>query len=163
LKFSTVEAIASHCKEDQYRGESFIRRPELIVNLPTFTILKSKTQNQQVITEFFGTDEWIQALDEAEKRKTSQPEALLNVYRKQLTKFYDEEGIVPIEIKTLEYNAPIYYLIFAATHPLAKKIHGTFEKWVKKEVKKFRKEGFQLKLIAEAKRKHIRSLDEWCQ
>ena len=161
LKFSTVEGIAKHCKEDHYRGEFFIRRPELIINLPTFTILKSKTQNQQLITDFFGTDEWIKAVEDAEKRHTSQPEALLNVYKKQLSKYYNEDGIVPIEIRTLEFNAPIYYLIFAATHPLAKKIQRTFEDWVKRKLKEFRKEGFALKLIAEAKRKNLMSLDKW--
>jgi three-Cys-motif partner protein len=161
LKFSTVESIARHSKEEQYRGENFIRRPELIINLPTFTILKSKTQNRQLITEFFGTDEWIQAVQKAEKENVSQPKALLDVYRKQLNKYYDETGIVPIEIRTLEFNAPIYYLIFVATHPLAKKIHNTFEDWVKKKTRKFRKEGYALKLIAEAKRKQIKPLDEW--
>lgn len=161
LKFSTVESIAKHCKENQYRGQSFTRRPELIINLPTFTILKSKTQNQQFITNFFGTDEWIKAVKKAEKNKTSQPEALMNVYKKQLQRFYPADGIVPIEIRTLEYNAPIYYLVFTATHPLAKKIHSTFEDWIRKKRGEFRKEGFALKLIAEAKRKQIRSLDEW--
>lgn len=161
LKFSTVESIARHCREEKYRGESFIRRPELIINLPTFTILKSKTQNPQLITDFFGTSEWITALKDA-VGKISQPEVLLNVYRKQLIKFYNEDGIVPIEIRTLEFNAPIYYLIFVATHPVAKKIQSTFEKWVKKRLKEFRKEGFTLKLIAEAKRKKIESLDKWC-
>jgi len=163
LKFSTIEGIANHCIEDNYRGKYFIRRPELIVNLPTFTILKSKTQNQQLITEFFGTDEWIQAVDEAEKIGASQPNALLNVYKKQLSKFYDEDGIVPIEIRTLESNAPIYYLIFVATHPLAKKIQSTFQDFVKKKIKEFRKEGINLKLIADAKRKKIESLDKWCE
>ena len=90
-----------------------------------------------------------------------QPEALMNVYKKQLQRFYPADGIVPIEIRTLEYNAPIYYLVFAATHPLAKKIHSTFEDWIRKKRGEFRKEGFALKLIAEAKRKQIKSLDEW--
>ncbi len=161
LKFSTIKSIANHCKEDQYHGVPFIRRPELIINLPTFTILKSKTQNQQFITDFFGTDEWIKAVKKAEKNKTSQPEALMKVYKTQLQRFYPADGIVPIEIRTLEYNAPIYYLVFVATHPLAKKIHSTFEDWIRKKRGEFRKEGFALKLIAEAKRKQIKSLDDW--
>lgn len=161
LKFTTISSIAKHCKKDTYRGEHFIRRPELIINLPTFTILKSKTQNQKVISEFFGTNKWIKAISEAEKTGSSQPKALLNVYREQLSKFYDMDGIVPIEIRTLEYNAPIYYLIFAATHPLAKKIQGTFQDFIKKKMKDFRKEGISLKLIAEADRKNIKSLDNW--
>ncbi|MEM4258316.1 MAG: three-Cys-motif partner protein TcmP [Candidatus Thermoplasmatota archaeon] len=161
LKFSTIKTIAEHCKEDIYRGESFIRRPELIINLPTFTIIKSKTQNPQLITDFLGTDELIQELEKAEKENASQPETILNVFKKQLKRYYPEDGIIPIEIRTLEANAPIYYLIFTATHPLAKTIQRTFEDWVKKTLKEFRREGFALKLIAEAKRKHLTSLDKW--
>jgi len=161
LKFSTVKSIAKHCQNDYYKDISFVRRPEQIINLPTFTILKSKTQNEELITDFFGTDEWIEAVKIAEKNRSSQPKALLDVYKNQLEQFYPSKGIVPIEIRTIEYNAPIYYLLFVATHPLAIKIHNTFERWVNKKIKEFRREGYNLKLIAEARRKNLQSLDKW--
>jgi three-Cys-motif partner protein len=161
LKFSTVEGIAKHCKEDHYHSESFIRRPELIINLPTFSILKSQTQNEQLITDFFGTDIWIEELKKAKKRRMSQPELLLEVYTKQLGKYYPADGIIPIEIRTLEFNAPIYYLIFAATHPVAKTIQQSFQKWVARKIKDFRREGFDLKDIAEAKRQHLTTIESF--
>jgi three-Cys-motif partner protein len=161
LKFSTIENIAQYSKHDNYRGEDFIRRPELIINLPTFSILKSQTQNEQLITDFFGTDIWIEELKKAKKRRMSQPEVILEVYTKQLNKFYPTDGIVPIEIRTLECNAPIYYLIFAATHPVAKTIQQSFQTWVAGKIKDFRREGFNLKDIAEAKRQHLTTIESF--
>jgi len=162
LKFTTVEGIAQHSMEDVYRGKKFIRRPELIINFPSYTILTSITQNEKLITEFMGTDVWKPLLKNADTR-FKKDELLFLVYKNQLLPYYGEEGITYIKVKSLRSNSPVYYLVFAATHPLAKEIHRSFKDWMEKQYATFRKMGFQLILKEELEEKNQKFLDRWIE
>jgi len=159
LKFSTVEGIAQHSIEDSYKGAAFVRRPELIINFPSYTMLMSIKQNEDLITEFIGTDKWKEELAKKPRRITKDM-VLFMVYWKQLACYYGD-GITYVKVKSLGANSPVYYLIFAATHPLAKKIHKRFKEWIEKNYDDFRKMGFELILKEEVKKKSIKTLDKF--
>jgi len=160
LKFSTVEDIAQHSLEDRYRGITFTRRPELIINFPSYTMLMSIKQNKKLITEFMGTDKWKKVIDKIHRR-FKKDEMLFLIYWQQLSRYYGEDGITFVKVKSLDTNSPVYYLIFAATHPLAKKIHQRFKRWIEKNYEDFRKMGFELILKEEVKRQNIKTLDDF--
>jgi len=167
LSFSTIEGIAKHSEPGVYYGRegkekiNFIRRPELIINFPLYTILVSMTQNQDLITAYLGTDEWIEAIEKAKRESKSQEGVLLDIFKKQLAKYYGDKGIVSIRIQTLKTNSPVYYLIFTSTHPLANKIHNNFSKWIDSKRNEFKKDGFRLLKIEEAKRNKIKTFDNF--
>lgn len=152
LSFCTVKEIAEHCQKDEYRGDEFVRRPELILNFPVYTILTSITQNKDLITQYMGTDKWIEEVEQAKKRGESQEMALLNTYEQQLRKYYGKNGVVPIRIESLRKKSPVYYLIFASTHPLASSIYSNFDRWMDKQKREFRKKGFKLLNIKKSQR-----------
>ena len=145
LNWKTVEKIAKH-------GNGW-RKPEMIINLPLYPLGKGwetamKTGNYDKMDEFFGTDVWMQKINEYKGLGNEQPvfSAFRDVYLQQLKNL--GYNVQYEDITSITTNAPLYCIVFAVSNPQANKIvqgavayaHGVKQKWIKeKENKQDRK------------------------
>lgn len=116
LRWKTIEEISKHTHNYLYKGKSFVRRPELIINLMTYTMVRNydKPYAKQGITESLGTDEWLKQIDLNKSKGISSPieNAFLEIFIKQLEKLGYKVLYVKIEQTTPPENT-VYYLIWA--------------------------------------------------
>ncbi|MFZ4813516.1 MAG: three-Cys-motif partner protein TcmP [Phototrophicaceae bacterium] len=113
MDWRTVETLAK------------IARMDMIINFSTSGIIRSIGKGyEDVVTRFFGTDEWKSIYQQADKSNKSR--VLIDFYRQQLEKFGYNIQINPnlgghdISIRNSR-NAEVYSLIFASKHPLGDK------------------------------------------
>lgn len=153
LSWKTIELFAQFSEEDVYHGKKFIRRPELIINLMTYTMYRSYTHRPEEITRSLGTSEWKKGLKWCKKRNLPIYIAFYDSFINQLKKFYPEEGIFPFQVHNLKNRGMNYYLIYAVSHPLAIKI---FSNDLEKRIEKYKNDdlvGEYTKLSHEAQGK----------
>ena len=139
LKWETIEKISKH------KGDKYGRRPEMIINLPLYTLGKGmESKHFEKMDEFFGTDAWLKKVNEYKALGHERPvfNALLEFYVERLkTLGYKVEFE---EISSIGNSAPIYYIIFAVGNNEAYKIveraltfvRGAKQKWTKDKVAK---------------------------
>jgi three-Cys-motif partner protein len=114
LKWTTIKGIAEHA----HTYENKMRRPELIVNLMTYTMTGSyMAESYQSITESLGTNEWLEEIEENQKARVMQSvsTAFFTVFKRQLEKL-GYKVPTPIKIFTADTNAPMYYLVWATSN-----------------------------------------------
>ncbi|MGI0058476.1 MAG: three-Cys-motif partner protein TcmP [Nitrosotalea sp.] len=119
LKWSTIEKIANH----SYTGKKNVRRPEMIIHLPTYTLSNGlKSNSYKDIDEFFGTDSWLEKINKYRIEKRKQP--VISGFRDTFVERIEALGykVASIPIESIEHNVPIYYLIFAVANDNAYKI-----------------------------------------
>lgn len=130
LSWETIEKIGN-----------YPRRTELLINFPLEAITRcagelpnvphSKKARVSVnrITDFYGTDEWMEIWRRREQGITSAARArveLLELYIRRLQKpdgFYKH---VLQRLVTSSSGTPVYYLVFATNHDKGRKIMGTY-------------------------------------
>lgn len=150
LNWSTVEGISKHTFKDFY-GVNFVRRPELLVNLMTYTMQVDYQQHPEYIDRFFGNNNWKSFVKTCEDNKEPVHRGFLTAYVKQLEQIYNQRPFF-IEIKQVgrslikgEGNV-IYYLVFVTSHPRASEIFGSLQKYIQNYKKiTWAKEYFTLK------------------
>lgn len=117
------------------------RRTELLINfpleaitrcageLPNVTHSKRARASVQRVTDFYGTDEWMEIWKRREQDVISAARArieLLDLYIKRLQKpngFYEH---VLQRLVTTSAGSPVYYLVFATNHDKGNKIMSTY-------------------------------------
>ena len=145
IKWATIEKIANH------KNKAW-KKPEMIINLPLYPLGKGletamKTGDYDAMNEFFGTDIWLERVNEYKGRGLERPvfTAFKDVYVEQLQKL--GYGVQYEDINSIGNNAPLYYLIFAVSNPKAYKIvksalafaHGVKQKWIEEKENKHTK------------------------
>lgn len=136
LKFSTIKKISEF--EDSKTG----RKPELIINLMAYSLLKALQRNtpqdDDTITESLGTDLWKVWKDQYMQRHKTH-ELFRDVFLKQLGELGYRTTYYCVE--STKTKSPQYYLIFATYNDRIFSIHRQIEKkveelkteeWVKK-------------------------------
>lgn len=160
LKWSTIQEISEHTHI--YHRDK-IRRPELIINLMTYTMSGSyMAKSYKSVNESLGTDNWIKLIDKYKKEKIGTPveKALLDTFVKQL------EGIgykVPTPIKILNTSPPntVYYLVWATNEKGYQIIEKKVIPYLNKRIKKAHKENEKKLKVFKAKEKGESDLNKW--
>ena len=147
LSWPTVEKIAKHTSKDWY-GVDFERRPEILINLMTYTMQVDYKNNPKYIDRFMGTKKWREEVKLCIEKGEPIRNAFLKVYLERLKQFYENPFIVEIRQMNEPLEKPrsiIYYLIFVSSHPRAIKIFANFKRYIEKYKKeKLLKEYFKL-------------------
>ncbi len=133
LKWSTIVKISEH-------AYSNTRKPEMIINLPIYSLLMgNKAKDYNGIDEFFGNHNWADRIKKYEENNSSsrpQVDAFLDEFCDALKRFgYLVEYQ---EVTSIETNAPVYYMVFAVSndnaHAIVKRmmqgITKAKEKWI---------------------------------
>ncbi len=144
LSWKTIEKFATFSIEDRYRGIEFNRKPELIINLMTYTMYRTYQQKPEAITNSLGTNRWKKKLKQMKTRKIPSYWAFYEIFIEQLLRYYPEEGIFPIHVHNLENRGMSYFLIYALTHPLAIKI---FERDFFKRIRKYQAKDLEIEFL----------------
>jgi len=151
LDFSTIEEISKYQVYDE--KNKCIRRPELIINLMTYTMQRNAKINKESVKKAIGGGEWIDLIsNKTDEEKTYQ------ILHDSFIKNLENLGYftTSIEIRqTPPLNSVLYYLIFASSIPLAHQIQEKFKKDVIKYQQKWSKDNYRLKLITRLKSKPL--------
>jgi len=160
LYWTTVKNISDHTQDDWY-GNPFVRRPELLINLMTYTMQRDYKQNPKYIDGFYGNKNWRETIKECEVKGIPVHIGFLKAYVTQLQEIYSQNPFF-VEVRQvgrglkLEKAATIYYLIFVTSHPKASEIFESLTKYVDKYRKiKWAKDFFKLKGYS--------SIEEFCK
>lgn len=152
LSWKTIETIANHSIEDTYFDKKrkisieFIRKPEIIFNLMTYTMQTSYKQNPTLIDRYLGTKKWRDKVKINEEKGLPISEAFLETALEQFRLLYDEEPF-PIIIKRIGTESLLYYLIFVSNHPLANTIFTEYyNKYVKRHHEELEREHIILSM-----------------
>jgi three-Cys-motif partner protein len=151
LNWSTIENISNHKCRDYY-GISFIRRPELMINLMTYTMQIDYQQNPQYIDNFMGLNsKWREHVTQCIGNNEPIHKGFLSAYVNQLKNIYKQDpSFIEIQqtgkgIKKGSGNV-VYYLLFVTSHPKARDIICDYFRYVNKYKKiGWAKEYFKLK------------------
>ena len=114
LSWKTIQGIAKHTHTYTHQGVQ-VRRPELIINLMTYTLLSSyRAKSYQSINESLGTDEWFGQIDDNKEKGIDAPveQAFLSTFIKQLERI-GYSVPTPIKITNTEKDNVVYFLIWA--------------------------------------------------
>ncbi len=116
LKWATIEGISKHTYNFKVRiyGDQ-IRRPEIIINLMTYTMLQDyRAKNYKNISESLGTDEWKNKIKENQRLRIDAPieKAFIQTFIEQLSKL-GYKVTTPLPILGTTTNNLIYCLIWA--------------------------------------------------
>lgn len=142
LSWDTIEKFIRIEKREHYRGKNFIRRPEMIINLMTYSMNRTFRQNPEEITKALGTNIWKKFIDEIEKRNPAgknksmgYEKAFHNAFVKNIKNYYNEDGIFSWKITNLKARGMSYYIFFLTNHPLS---IGIFKKDLHKRMQKYK-------------------------
>ena len=147
LDFKTIEEI-SKCQVYDQRNQC-IRRPELIINLMTYTMQRNARINKESVEKAIGDGDWKTQIDY--KRID---ERTYKILHDSFIKNLESLGYLTtsIEIRqTPPLNSVLYYLIFASSIPLAHEIQEKFKKNILKYQQQWSKDNYRLKLISQLK------------
>lgn len=159
LKWTTIKEISKHIH--QY-GKS-IRRPELIINLMTYTMLGSyMAKSFDSINEALGTNEWLAEVEKNKKAGISAPveKALVDVFIRQLKKL---GYMVPTPIQITNTVPPntVYYLIWATNESGYKVIETRIIPWLNKLMAKTQKQNVTERIRADSRKRGILPLSAY--
>lgn len=160
LRWSTIKKISEHTHT--YYGNQ-IRRPELIINLMTYTMLGSyKSKSFQSINDSLGTDEWIDEIEKNKEKNIQAPieRAFLTVFIRQLESL-GYKVPTPIKITSTSCKNVIYYLIWATNERGHFIIENRLVQWINKLMDKAQKENVVELKKANARKKGIIPLSDW--
>lgn len=159
LHWKTLEEISKH---EAYDATSACKRkPELIINLMTYTMQRAFKFNPEGITKALGTEEWKDRItSRTEEEKIH--EIFADIFIKQLEKlgYYVNSFCIK---QTPPNNNILYYIVFASAIPNANEIiTKKYKPYIDSLMKdKWVKENFKYKLISKAKKSGIKPLTEF--
>ena len=127
LPFSTIEGISSF--EDAQKG----RKPELIINLMTYSMLEGVTRGRQKdydsITKSLGTDTWLEKLaDYKAVQKTHELFRDAFVWKLRSLGYFTTDYL----IKSTKVRSPVFYLVFATSQKKTYEVHKDMKEPVEK-------------------------------
>lgn len=141
LKWKTIEDISKHTAK--YYGNK-IRRPELLINCMTFSMIQAyRAKSYKSINEALGTDKWFEEINKnKEEHSTDTPviKAFLDTFVNQL-KSLGYKVPTPIEITGTGNNNPIFYLIWATNEEGCEIIDDRLIPWINRVLLKAEKEN----------------------
>ena len=132
ISWATIKDICEFESTAYYKGKSFIRRPELLINLMTHSMQRGGVPyDPDSIDKCLGTSSWREQI-ESKSSRTPMHKIFLDTFLNQLQPYYDKgKNVFVMEVRQLENKSLLYYLIFATTHPLASKIFSSYQEYVK--------------------------------
>jgi three-Cys-motif partner protein len=149
LDFTTIEQISKHCAYDE--KNKCTRRPELIINLMTYTMQRNARINKGDVAKAIGEGDWMHLIDnKTEDEKTY--EILHNSFIKNLEKLGYFTTSIQIR-QTPPLNSVLYYLVFASSIPLAHEIQERFKKDILKYQKSWSQQNYRMRLVTDLKKK----------
>lgn len=160
LKWDTIKGISEH--SHTYYGDK-IRRPELIINLMTYTMSGSyMAKSYESINESLGTDEWNTLINNNKENgvKTPVEKAFLDTFVKQLEKL-GYKVPTPIKVLNTSPSNTIYYLVWATNESGYNIIEKKVIPYMQKRIEKAHKENEKKLIMAKAKEKGNSFLDKW--
>ncbi|MFH1971824.1 MAG: three-Cys-motif partner protein TcmP [Patescibacteria group bacterium] len=161
LKWKTIKKISEH--SHTYYGNK-VRRPELIINLMTYTMSGSyMAKSFKSIDEALGTNKWFELINKykEEGMKTPVERAFLDTLIKQLEKLgYRVPSPIKI-LNTFPHNT-VYYLVWATNEQGYDIIEKKVIPYMKKKIGEIHKENKKKLVIAKAREKGEGNLDKWC-
>lgn len=157
LDFKTIEDISKH---ESYDSRSkCTRKPELIINLMTYTMQRNAKIDKTGVKKAIGEGDWLDSIDhKPEETKT------YRLLHDSFIKNLENLGYftTSIEIRqTPPLNSVLYYLIFASSIPLAHEIQERFKRDIIKYQSKWSKDNYRLKLISKVKKEGIKPLNDF--
>jgi len=162
LKWDTIKGISQH--QSVYFGNQ-VRRPELVINLMTFTMLGSyKSKSFQSINENLGTDEWLEEIEKNKEKRIKTPveTAFFETFKKQLRKL-GYEVPTPIKIISTKNLNVIYYLVWATNKAGYNIIEKRLIPWINKLMEKAQKENVIELKKANVKKQGMVPLNKWIE
>jgi three-Cys-motif partner protein len=142
LHWNSIEDIVNFSINDTYKNNSFIRRPELLINFMTYTMQKNYKTSEKVRDEIdkslgVSRQTWMKKVKECEINEIPVYRAFLDIFIEKLNEYYPKEKcILPFPVSGVQSEGPIYFLILASTHPMAHKItFNKFDKYITREFK----------------------------
>lgn len=163
LKWTTIKEISQHTHTYDGSQGMQTRRPELIINFMTYTMLQSfRANSYDSITESLGTDDWIKKINENKKSRIERPveSALLYTFTKQLESL-GYKVPRPIEILNTDPPNTVYYLIWSTNEKGYDIIEKRVIPWLVKLMKTAQKENKTELKRANARKNGIRPLIEY--
>jgi len=157
LNFETITNIAKYKAYDN--KSRCIRRPELIINLMTYTMQRNARINKHGVIKAIGEGEWMHLIDD----KTGE-EKTYEILHDSFIKNLESLGYftTSIEIRqTPPLNTVLYYLVFASSIPQAHEIQEKFKKDILKYQQQWSKENFRLRLISKLKKNGMGPLTDF--
>lgn len=159
LKWETIKGISEHANTSY--GKTY--RPEIIINLMTFTMCQSyRAKSYQSIDEALGTHEWF---DEFKRNRTMGMRkplvlALLNSFIRQLQQlgYYVP---TPIPITNTFPSNTVYYLIWATNRNGYKVIENRVIPYLFKRVEELQAENVAEELKLRDKKRGITHLEDF--
>lgn len=142
LKWETVEKIMSHDKT------------ELLIHFPASGIIRNfpNKGSWQGVTEYFGTEEWIEIAEDRLKDKINPLQAYEQLVKLYIWKLHEGYKFIHrYRVHLAGSDIRLYELIFATDHPLGDKIGShvvdkTVPSWVKADFQRIR---FQTRSLSE--------------
>lgn len=157
LNWSTIENISKHEVYDKYN--KCMRKPELIINLMTYTMQRTIPYDPDAITKALGTDIW------KEKVKNKGDERINEIFREIFVQQLERLGYstISFSIKQTPPNSNvIYHLIFASNIPRAIEIIShKFQPYIEKIKEEWAKENMKLVIMTKIKNSGGRLLTEF--
>jgi three-Cys-motif partner protein len=156
LKWDTVKGI-SECTSE-YRGE--VRRPELIINVMTYSMLQSfKAHSYESITESLGTDKWKEEIKKNKKNGIKAPvqTAFLNTYIRQLESL-GYKVPPPIHVSN---TGSVYHLVWATNQKGYDIITTDLVDWMEDLIEKTKKESYAQVSKTREKRSHNKFIQDY--
>ncbi|MDP2750551.1 MAG: three-Cys-motif partner protein TcmP [Nanoarchaeota archaeon] len=157
LDFETIKSISEWSAYDE-RSKS-TRRPELIINLMTYTMQRNARINKPNVMKAVGGGDWI---DLVENKTTD--EKTYEILHDSFIKNLESLGYftTSIEIRqTPPLNSVLYYLIFASSIPQAHEIQERFKKDILVYQKKWSQQNYRLKLISKVTKQGMKPLSDY--
>lgn len=157
LDFKTIKNISEHQSYDN--KTKCTRRPELIINLMTYTMQRNARINKQNVIKAIGEGNWTNLID----NKTDE-EKTYEILHDSFIKNLENLGYftTSIEIRqTPPLNSVLYYLIFASSIPSAHEIQEKFKKDILNYQLQWSKDNYRLKLITRLKEEGVKSLTDF--
>lgn len=163
LNWRTIEKISKHSLFD---GKSrCLRKPELIINLMTYTMQRAANQSQEAdeeITQALGTDDWKSRITEKMPDEKFY-EIFLEIFTKRLESLGYEVTAFSV-MQTKPSRSTMYYLVFASAILGANKIiQEKYKPYIDKVQARWEKETFEFRMISKAKAQGMRSLQEFTE
>lgn len=160
LKWNTIKEISEHASI--YYGDK-IRRPELIINCMTFTMMGSyMAGDYKTINEALGTDEWQKLILDYKENGINAPveRALLDTFVKQLERL-GYKVPTPMKVINISPKNTIYFLVWATNERGYEIIEKKVFPYMKKAIEKVQRGNEKKLIMAKEKERGNSFLDKW--
>ena len=155
LKWETIKKISNH-------SNGPTRKPELIINLPIYTLnMGYESKNYDSIDKFFGDRSWLDRIETYKLTNLPRPntQAFLDVFVEKLKSLGYQ--VKSVSVPTIDTNSPVYFMIFAIANPKGFKIAERALNNVEKLKEDWKKEKIIKAVRAKAKIEYGKTLEDF--